>query len=131
MKKDEGLRKLDRFMISRKPIAVDPGGLVTGRAGNTARLPAVWFRRRNQITVACLGALWGIFDPAPGDWQEFMSRCSTGRYGPDCEGRWDGDRYWGAQYPGVIEEHLAILVPMLVNYPEVPEGYDGWWTFHA
>lgn len=126
----EGLRKLDKFMISHKPVAVDPEGLVLSSVG-TARLKAVWFRRRNGVTVACLGTLWDHQDPAPETFEEFLKRCDTGRYGPDCEGRWDGTNYWGSQRPETMREHLAILVPMLVNYPEVPPGYDGWWTFHV
>lgn len=49
----------------------------------------------------------------------------------DCHGRWDGDRYWGAQEPEVMEHHLALLGPMLADYPTIPAGYDGWWTYAA
>lgn len=35
----------------------------------------------------------------------------------------------GAQQPDVTEEHLALLRPMLANYPAVPDGYSGWWRF--
>lgn len=50
-------------------------------------------------------------------------------YGGSCEGRWDGQRYWGAQEPDVMAQHLDLLRPMIVNYPEIPAGYDGWWRF--
>lgn len=28
-----------------------------------------------------------------------------------------------------MERHLAVLEPMLANYPTTPPGYDGWWTY--
>lgn len=130
MTNTEGLRRLDTFKISKKPIAVDPEGLVLSSVG-TARLRAVWFRRRYGFTVACLGTLWDHQDPAPDNWLEFLDRCDTGRYGPDCDGRWDGANYWGSQRPETMKEHLKILRPMMENYPSVPDGYDGWWTFHV
>jgi hypothetical protein len=67
--------------------------------------------------------------PEPADAHEFLTQHTDGRYGGDCEGRWDGERYWGAQEPAVIEQHLALLRPMLANYPNIPDGYDGWWRF--
>jgi hypothetical protein len=31
----------------------------------------------------------------------------------------------------LIEEHLALLRPMLENFPAVLAGFDGWWTFRS
>lgn len=124
----------DRFLISRKPYAVDLGGLrVTEHEGcsPTAYLTAVWFRRRQGVTVSCIGHLWDIQDPAPRDAAEFLARHDDGRYGGTCEGRWDGESYWGNVTLAEQERHLAILRPMLANYPTVPDGYDGWWTFQG
>lgn len=119
-----------RFLISRKPYAVDLTSLHTD-SESTAYLDAVWFRRRNGLTVACIGHLWDIQNPLPKDAAEFLARHDDGRYGGTCEGRWDGERYWGAQAPELIDAHLALLRPMLANYPAIPPGYDGWWTFQA
>lgn len=58
-----------------------------------------------------------------------LSADLDGRYGGTCEGRWDGQNYWGAQKPDVIAEHLALLRPMLANYPAAPSSYDCWWRF--
>lgn len=127
----------DRFLISRKPYAVDLGSLsqyhrTEGSTHASYRVDAVWFRRRRGITVACIGTLWDIqTDPAPKDVAEFLARHDDGRYGGTCDGRWDGERYWGAQEPDVIASHLDLLRPMLANYPEIPAGYDGWYTFAA
>lgn len=132
------MNREDRFLISRKPYAVD---LVSLRGARTdtprgrhpyyfdGRISAVWFRRKQGVTVACIGALWDLQHPEPTDGVEFLRQHDDGRYGGDCEGRWDGERYWGAQEPEVMAQHLAILRPMLANYPAIPPGYDGWWTF--
>jgi hypothetical protein len=71
------------------------------------------------------------------DPRSVLSADLDGRYGGDCHGRWDGTRYWGAQEPDVIAEHLTVLRPMLDGYaenpkdPPLPAGFDGWWTFHG
>jgi len=121
------MRRETKFVVSRRPYAVDLSSLRT--LERPAIVNAVWFRRRQSITVACVGILWDYQDPNPKDAAEFLERHDDGSYGGDCLGRWDGQRYWGAQEPHVIEEHLALLKPMLANYPNVPDAYDGWWRF--
>lgn len=130
----------DRFLISRKAFAVDLSTL-TGdqhergdRIAFSGSINAVWFRRQHGVTRACLGTvgLWSHYLPELLDLDDphaVLSADLDGRYGGDCHGRWDGENYWGAQKPDVIEEHLALLQPMLANYPKVPAGYDGWWRF--
>lgn len=128
----------ETFLISRKPFAVDLASL-RGRQEETprgrnpyyfaGRVDAVWFRRRRGITVACIGTLWDFQYPEPPDARTFLERHEDGRHGGDCEGRWDGESYWGNGSLAEQERHLAVLRPMLDNYPAVPEGYDGWWTF--
>ncbi|MFF1957999.1 hypothetical protein ACFVWX_13535 [Streptomyces sp. NPDC058220] len=117
----------DRFLISCRPYAIDLTSLHNTEHKSTVN--AVWFRRKQGVTAACLGTLWDIQRPAPADAGEFLTRHDDGRYGGDCDGRWDGENYWGAQRPNVIEEHLTLLRPMLANYPAIPPGYDGWWRF--
>jgi hypothetical protein len=128
----------DRFVLSHRPYAVDlaslrievsePWGAMT-EPHYWGHINAAWFRRRKGVTVACVGELRDLQDAMPGSGPEFVERATDGRYGGDCIGRWDGERYWGAQEPDVIAEHLALLRPMLANYPIVPAGYDGWWTY--
>jgi len=131
-----------RFLISRKPFAINlstvsgsqhPRGDLHAFSG-TAN--AVWFRRQNGVTRACLGSLmlFSHYLPEPLDLDDphaILSADLDGRYGGDCHGRWDGERYWGAQEPAVMEQHLAVLRPMLADYPTIPDGYDGWWTFQS
>lgn len=127
----------DRFVVSRKPFAVDLGSLrqeeprtiYDGSLSTTAYLDAVWFRRRRGVTVACIGHLWDNQAP-PADAHAFLAAHDDGRYGGTCEGRWDGENYWGAQKPETIAAHLELLQPMLANYPELPAGnWSGWWRF--
>ncbi|WP_445520500.1 hypothetical protein [Streptomyces sp. NEAU-174] len=124
-----------KFLISRRPYAVDLSSLRRlerdpGKTWAWCVVDAVWFRGRKTEPVACIGTLRTIIDnPAPADAREFLERYTDGRYGGDCDGRWDGENYWGAQKPEVIEQHLALLRPMLANYPEIPAGHNGWWRF--
>ncbi|MYZ39902.1 MULTISPECIES: hypothetical protein [unclassified Streptomyces] len=126
----------ERLVISRKPHAVDLGSLRVeerNRADGThyygGRINALWFRRRAGLTVACIGTLWDFQHERPVGAAEFLAAHNDGRYGPDCEGRWDGTSYWGNVTLAVQKQHLAVLQPMLENYPNLPAGYDGWWTF--
>lgn len=129
-----------KFVLSHRPYAVDLSSL-SGKSTDTpsgrnpysfsGRIDAVWFRRKNGFTAACIGSLWDLQYPEPADAVQFLQQHDDGRYGGDCFGRWDGERYWGAQEPAVMEQHLAILKPMLDNYPALPDGYDGWWTFRS
>ena len=129
-----------RFLISRKPFAVDLD-TVTGsqpprgdRHAFSGTANALWFRRQNGVTRACLGTLklWSHYLPEPLDLDDphaILSADLDGRYGGDTHGRWDGESYWGNVTLEQQEKHLAILRPMLANYPALPDGYDGWWTF--
>ncbi|WP_127453052.1 hypothetical protein [Streptomyces sp. B29(2018)] len=134
------MRRTDRFLISRKLFAVDLDSLRGERTDTpqgrnpyyfAGRINAVWFRRRPGTTVACIGDLWDLQHPQPANAHQFLEQHRDGRYGGDCHGRWDGDSYWGNVTLEEQKRHLAILQPMLANYPAIPEGYDGWWTFHT
>lgn len=134
------MHRTDRFLISQKPYAIDLS-TITGesspqgdRYAFSGSAHALWFRRKDSTTRACLGTLglWRHYLPAPIDPTDpaaVLSADLDGRYGGDCHARWDGERYWGAQEPAVQERHLAILRPMLAQFPAIPAGYDGWWTF--
>lgn len=132
----------DRFLISQKPYAIDLS-TVTGEQSQrgdrdtfnfSGAANALWFRRKDGVTRACLGTLmlFGHFLPEPLDLSDpaaILAAKLDGRCGGTCHGRWDGDCYWGAENPETVAEHLAILRPMLANYPNLPTGYDGWWRF--
>jgi hypothetical protein len=125
-----------QFLISRKPYAVDLSTLRTqehtrqdGTHYYSGRIDAVWFRRRKGVTVACIGTLWDFQDDQPADAAAFLAAHDDGRYGGDCDGRWDGTGYWGNVTLDEQQRHLAVLRPMLANYPDLPAGFDGWWRF--
>jgi hypothetical protein len=119
----------ERFVQSHRPYAVDLGSLTTdGRSHAT--LDAVWFRRRAGRAVACIGKLWDVQRPLPTDAEQFLKQHDDGRYGGDCEARWDGERFWSSsQNPETVGRYLALLGPMLENHPDVPPGYTGWFVF--
>lgn len=121
------MRRIDRCVLAHRPYALDMDSLRVDDHG--VAMDAVWFRRRRGVTVACIGHLWDIQRPAPISGLEFLERHDDGRYGGRCEGRWDGVGYWGAEAPELVQAHLRVLQPMLHGYPNVPDGYDGWWTF--
>ncbi|MGW3427983.1 hypothetical protein ACWDHW_08500 [Streptomyces melanosporofaciens] len=130
----------DKFLISRRPYAVDLDTVTGRQVGGIDRVSfsgacnAVWFRRRRGVTVACLGTLklWSHYLSEPlnlDDPTAILSADLDGRYGGDTEGRWDGESYWGNVTLEQQEQHLAVLRPMLAAYPALPDGYDGWWRF--
>lgn len=130
--------RTDRFLISKRPYAVDLSSLrgsttdtPNGRNPSSydGRIDAVWFRRKQGVTVACIGTLWDLQYPTPTDADQFLRQHDDGRYGGDCDGRWDGESYWGTGTLADQERHLTILRPMLANYPAIPSEYDGWWHF--
>ncbi len=127
----------DKFLISRKPYAIDLSSFRRSERDPDKTwawytVDAVWFRGRKNEPVACIGTLRDIVDdPEPVDAADFLRRFDDGRYGGDCHGRWDGESYWGNVTLAEQERHLAILRPMLANYPTVPARYDGWWTFQT
>lgn len=121
----------DRFVLSRKQHALkldsyreryrwprehDGGETVV------MRVDAVWYRRKRGVTYACIGFLSDLTDPPPATVEEFLAGYTEDLAGPVCEGRWDGTRYWGAQEPELIEAHLAILRPMMDDFPLDREG---------
>lgn len=125
----------DRFLISRKPYAVDLDSLhvteiVEGHT--TATVNAVWFRRRRGETVAVYGELWDHQNPPSLSAREFLARHDDGRYGGHAMARWDGSTLWAPETSfEVALQRQVVLQRALSAYPEVPEGYDGWWTFRA
>ncbi|WP_405673227.1 hypothetical protein [Streptomyces sp. NBC_01530] len=131
-----------KFLISRKQFAIDLS-TVTGeqhkrgdRYAFSGTANAVWYRRQNGVTRACLGSLmlFSHYLPEPLDVDDpraILSANLDGRYGGDCHARWDGENYWGSQKPFEMDLHLMLLEPMLADYPVIPDGYDGWWTYQA
>jgi hypothetical protein len=123
----------DKFLISHAPYAVDLLSLEiasrrdSGWHSGTVR--AVWFRRKSGVLTSHIGTLWDSQKPEPFDAEEFLERHEDGRYGGNCVARWDGESFWGNVTMLQQMKYMDVLVPMLENYPAVPHGFDGWWTF--
>lgn len=124
----------DRFLLSRRPYAVDLESLQVREIGEgytTSTVTAIWFRRRRGETVAVYGHLWDHQNPPSLSAHEFLARHDDGRYGGRALARWDGSTLWAPETPyEVASLRHAVLLRALTNYPEVPDGYNGWWTFH-
>lgn len=129
-----------RFLISHRLYAVNPDTLTATQVERdgwfylSGSVEAVWYRRKDAATRACLGSLrlWSHSLTAPVDLTDpaaVLTADLDGRYGGDCHGRWDGERYWGAEAPDVAARHLEVLRPMLTDYPALPSGFEGWWRF--
>ncbi|MFF1444156.1 hypothetical protein [Streptomyces sp. NPDC058295] len=129
-----------RFLISRKPLAINLTTVTLeaterdGRYWLKGTCQAVWYRRKAGVTRACIGRLglwaqWQSGKPDLSTPEAMLGNDLDSRYGPDPDGRWDGTGYWGSEIPEVQEQHLAVLRPMLTDYPTIPTGYDGWWSF--
>jgi hypothetical protein len=132
---------VDRFVMSHRPYAVD---LSSWRRGEwqmahdghryaDQEMTAIWFRRKQGVTVAHLGTLW---DHSDADNAADMLRLhDDGRYGGNWIAAWDGERCW-TQNPAPktdLDRHAEVLDAALVRLlcdKTTPEGYDdGWWTF--
>lgn len=132
--------KDEQFRVSHKAYAIDLASLSGEQSEHHGRLTysgyadAVWYRRKGRNLRACLGRvhLWSHGLPTVLDLSDpYDVLCADldGRYGGDCQGRWNGEGYWGAENPDTVAAHLAVLRPMFNDYPCLPDGYDGWWRF--
>ena len=123
--------------MSHRPYAVNPGSLrvrtETRQDGTEyfyGAIEAAWFRRRSGFTVACLGRLWDYQDERPSNAEQFLANHRDGRYGGSAIARWDGSNLWAPEMRKAKQDQcFELLEPMLANFPAVPPGYDGWWTF--
>jgi hypothetical protein len=95
--------------------------------GGSATVDAIWFKRKSGERAVCMGKLWsrssGSETPT-----EFM-RDFDGRYGGSTEYKWNGIEMWSDDnnFVGMMEAH-RILDPILKNFPNIPEGYTGWYS---
>lgn len=93
-------------------------------------LECVWFRLKSGIISAHIGRLWDYCQTIPKSTEDFLASIDTKRYGANCRTRWERIRgVWSIEDRVTYEEDLKILIPMLDNYPQIPDGFDGWWKF--
>lgn len=127
----------DKFVMSHRGYAVDLASfrideIRTGWKGEyaCATVNAVWFRRKYGVNQAVAGELWDSQWTIPQNAVQFLEQHEDGRYGGRPFARWDGASFWCAgQDPEENDRYLKLLKPMLVNFPAIPPGRDGWWRF--
>jgi hypothetical protein len=123
----------DTFNVQEKwATYTNPDG--SSRRGETPyytmTMQAVWFRRKSGILSAHYGHLWNSSKEKPASLLAWIENDRDGRYGGRCIARWDGDNLWAPESTWEqMKEYEEFLRPMLESYPEVPPGFDGWWTF--
>lgn len=134
------MHREDKFVLSHRPYAVDPTTLrlrfAYEGAWDSWMIDAVWFRRRRDVTAACVGFLTTLVDAKPTDYRGFLESYEDGRYGGKCLARWDGSSIWYAgQDPEENAQHLELLRTVLDAYhanpkaPELGSRWDRWWRF--
>jgi hypothetical protein len=134
------MRREEKFVLSHRPYAVDPESLriehhpaqetPPTREYWRITMDAVWFRGRKDAPVATAGGLWGSTHEEPRDVTHALELFNDGRYGGSAVARWDGVGLWiNGLSLEESEGYLAILRPMLENFPAIPPGYDGWWVY--
>jgi hypothetical protein len=95
-----------------------------------ATMRVIYFKKKGGVLSACVGNLWDWRgDKSPESAEDFLKHCSTRVYGPNLTAKWNGKDLWGQTEISSILYYRDLLDPILKNYPEIPEGYDGWWEF--
>lgn len=136
------MHREDKFVMSHRGYAVDLSSLRTetsmGWNGERTHgeINAVWFRRKNGVTFACVGELWDSQWGVPKDAVEFLERHEDGCYGGRPFARWDGTGVWYAgQDPEENARHLELLRTVLDAYhanpaaPDLGDRWNRWWKF--
>lgn len=130
------MKREDKFVMSHRPYAVDLNSLesvqeirANGSSFYRYNIGALWFRKKRGVVSACLGYLWDYQNEYTDDPIDFLAAHADGRYGGTTLTSWDGLGLWTTVDYQTSNQHLDVLRPMLEYFPNVPPGYDGWWTF--
>jgi hypothetical protein len=131
----------EKFLVSHAPYAVKPetisinsyelGSSRPGVHMYSGTIEAIWFRRKSGVLSAHYGCLHGHFgENEPDGFLDFMAKCDDGRYGGNCWARWDGTYFWAPETIWEVQViRQAELAKVLASYGEVPDGFNGWWTY--
>jgi hypothetical protein len=116
------LRK-HNFNFSEYFYAIDLNSLKPTYA-NRAEMKAVWFKKTRGQLAVCIGTLSSSGKTV----EEFFAN-HDGRYGGNTEYKWNGKEMWSSNnyFLELVAAH-KILDPMLTSFPNVPTGYEGWFS---
>jgi hypothetical protein len=124
-----------RLVVSRPMYAFKPD---TWRTGVYVRqVDAVWFKRKGGRLVAVMGryspmVTYGVTPDSYG-YADWIAAADDNRYGGHHIASWDGTALLCTDPPAVDPEtsarYIQFLDQMLRGFPDVPAGYDGWFTF--
>jgi hypothetical protein len=124
-RKIQMIRQRDTFSASEFFYAINFDSLRVN--GSSSSVDAIWFKRKSGERAVCMGKLgsYGAGSQNPAD---FM-RNFDGRYGGNTKYKWNGTEMWSDDniFVDMIEAH-KILDPILKNFPNIPEGYTGWYA---
>lgn len=97
--------------------------------------PAVWFKRKNGEVFVSAGYLsHTVRHPTTHTLtteeaiEHFMENYDP-RYGGTVEMKWDGEVMWAPETRWTdVVKYQAILARILDGFPNIPEGFDGWYS---
>lgn len=137
--------EVPKFAISKRLYAVKPDSFTattgTGPPNHDPsstlvrdQVSAIWFRRKNGALAIHYGTLWDyIIRPLEAANSEtlddFIHDYKGARYGGNTICTWNGTSFWGSDssISRATEDGLiAMLDPMLSDFPNVPYGWLGW-----
>lgn len=114
------------YAIDFSTIQIQPGYENHG----TGTVDAIWFKKKNGVIAACYGTLRASGTAARPLHNEadFMFHYD-GRYGGNTMYKWDGTEMWGSNnnFLELVEAH-KFLDPIRNGFPNIPDGYTGWYS---
>lgn len=120
------IRQRDKFSFSEYFYAINWSTLRSNKDGTVAYVDAIWFKKTRGEIAVCSGTL-SNHDTFTKD--DFIAGFKYGRYGGNTQYKWNGFEMWSHDnnFLDMIEAH-KFLDPILENYPDIPVGYEGWYS---
>lgn len=128
--------RVERLAVSRPTYAFNPQTWRCNEHGQWF-VDAVWFKRKSGVLTATMGTYHPFIQPfrdqpTDGRYESWIAAANDNRYGGTHLASWDGDTLLCSD-PRVRTEVALARIPflgaMLNGFPNVPAGFDGWWTF--
>lgn len=126
-----------KLLVSRPMYAFQPATWRPDPSGHWFRVDAVWFRRKAGRTLAAMGCydptvLRDDMEPTDGLYESWITAADDNRYGAHHVASWDGRALLCTDQgvtPAETNRRIEFLTAVLAGFPDVPAGWDGWWTF--